>query len=69
MTGRPERAQAAHFATALRLSSDPQEAFNLTATVQTNRWILAPIYREIAKYEESVKKYRNIEPGEDFKGY
>jgi arylsulfatase A-like enzyme len=51
------------------LSSDPQEMYNLTATVQTNGWLLTPILREMAKYEASVKKYRNIEPGEDFKGY
>jgi len=30
---------------------------------------MAPIYREIAKYEESVKQYPNIKVGEDFKGY
>jgi arylsulfatase A-like enzyme len=51
------------------LSSDPQETYNLFDTVQTNGWVVPLIYREIAKYEESVKKYPNIKPGEDFKGY
>ena len=51
------------------LSSDPQEMYNLFATVQTNGWIFLPVYREIAKYEESVKQYPNIKVGEDFKGY
>jgi hypothetical protein len=32
-------------------------------------WLLLPIYHEIAKYEDSVQKYPNIKPGEDFKGY
>jgi len=51
------------------LSSDPQEMYNLFATVQTNGWIFLPLYREIAKYEESVKQYPNLKVGEDFKGY
>ena len=32
-------------------------------------WMLAPMFREIAKYEQSVKRFRNVRPGEDFKGY
>ena len=51
------------------LSSDPQEMFNITNTKQDNGWMVLPVYREVARYEESVKKYPNIKPGEDFKGY
>ena len=51
------------------LSSDPQEIWNLSATVQTNGWMLLPLYREVAKYEASVKKYPNIKPGQDFTSY
>lgn len=34
-----------------------------------NAWIFTPVFREIEKYEASVKEYPNIKPGEDFKGY
>jgi len=32
-------------------------------------WTLLPAFREISKYEESVKQYPNLKVGEDFKGY
>ena len=51
------------------LSSDPHENFNLFATKLDNSWMLTPVLREIGKYEMSVKKYPNIKPGEEFKGY
>ena len=51
------------------LSSDPHEDWNLMSTKLTNLWMMAPVYRAITQYEMSVKKYPNIKPGEDFKGY
>jgi hypothetical protein len=39
------------------------------STKLTNLWMMAPVYRNIMQYEMSVKKYPNIKPGEDFKGY
>lgn len=53
----------------LGLTSDPQENWNITATKMDNGWMMAPIYRAIVQYEMSVKKYPNIKPGEEFKGY
>jgi len=32
-------------------------------------WTLLPAFREISKYEESVKQYPNLKVGEDFQGY
>ena len=51
------------------LSSDPHENWNLMNTKLDNVWMLAPVYRAITEYEMSVKKYPNITPGQDFKGY
>jgi arylsulfatase len=51
------------------LSSDPHENWNLFAFKLDNGWMLAPVFREIVKYEMSVKKYPNIKPGEEFTGY
>jgi hypothetical protein len=31
--------------------------------------MLAPAFKLIAEYELSLKEYRNIKVGEDFKGY
>jgi arylsulfatase len=51
------------------LSSDPHEDFNLWSTTLTMGWVLMPMGEVINGYEESVKKYPNIKPGEEFKGY
>ena len=51
------------------LSSDPHEDWNLLATKMNNGWMFAPVFRDIAQYEMSVKTYPNIKPGEEFKGY
>jgi hypothetical protein len=31
--------------------------------------MLAPVLKIVGEYERSVKEYRNIKVGEDFKGY
>jgi arylsulfatase A-like enzyme len=51
------------------LSSDPHEDDNLFYTDMTNGWILAPNFKLIGEYEQSIKTYPNIKVGEDFKGY
>ncbi len=51
------------------LSSDPHEDYNLWSTTLTMGWVYGPVSEIIAGYEESVKKYPNIKPGDDFKGY
>ena len=51
------------------LSSDPQETNNLMASRLDVGWVFAPMFRKIGEYQASVQKYRNIRPGEDFRGY
>jgi arylsulfatase A-like enzyme len=51
------------------LSSDPHENFNLWTTTLTMTWVYAPMLEVIGAFDRSVKKYPNIKPGEDFKGY
>jgi hypothetical protein len=68
-TGLEEPIVTPQFPMMYDLTSDPGEKWNLFATKLDNSWLVYPIGREIAKYEMSVKKYPNIKPGEDFKGY
>ncbi len=51
------------------LSSDPHEDYNLFWTDLTMGWMLAPCFKLIGEYEESVKTYPNIKVGEEFEGY
>ena len=51
------------------LSSDPHEDWNLFDTKLTHGWEFVPVFRLIGAYQESLKKYPNIRPGEDFRGY
>jgi arylsulfatase len=51
------------------LTSDPHEDWNLFGTKMTHGWVFAPVFHLIAAYQQSIKEYPNIHPGEDFKGY
>jgi arylsulfatase len=51
------------------LSSDPHEDYNLFETRMDNGWMMAPVFKDIAKYQASLKKYPNIKPGQEFTGY
>jgi arylsulfatase len=51
------------------LSSDPHEDSNLFYTDLTMGWMMAPSLKLIEEYELSLKKYPNIEVGEEFTGY
>jgi arylsulfatase len=51
------------------LSNDPHEDYNLWTTAMASIWVGGPMQEIMGAYEESVKKYPNIKPGEDFKGY
>jgi arylsulfatase A-like enzyme len=51
------------------LTSDPHEDNNLFYSDLTCGWILAPNFKLIGEYANSLKEYPNIKVGEDFKGY
>ena len=71
-TPRPAMEQAyvkPQFPMCYDLSSDPHEDNNLFYSDLTNTWMLWPALKLVAEYERSVKEYRNIGVGEDFKGY
>jgi arylsulfatase len=51
------------------LSSDPHEDWNIIKTRLDTDWLLTPAMKVLMAFEASVKKYPNIKPGEDFKGY
>jgi arylsulfatase len=51
------------------LTSDPHEDNNLFNSDLTCGWILAPCFKLIGEYRQSIRKYPNIKVGEDFKGY
>jgi arylsulfatase A-like enzyme len=51
------------------LSSDPHEDNNLFYADLTIGWIMAPNFKLIGEYQQSIQKYPNIKVGEDFKGY
>jgi arylsulfatase len=51
------------------LTSDPHEDNNLFNSDLTCGWILAPNFKLIGEYQQSIRKYPNIKVGEDFKGY
>jgi arylsulfatase A-like enzyme len=51
------------------LSSDPHEDWNLFDTKLTNGWVFAPMFRLVGAYQQSLRKYPNIKPGEEFTGY
>src|SRR5271155_3541575 len=51
------------------LTSDPHEDNNLINSDLTCGWILAPNFKLIGEYRNSVKEYPNIKVGEEFKGY
>jgi arylsulfatase len=51
------------------LSSDPHENMNLWSKTLTMGWVMGPMLEIRRAYEQSVREYANIKPGEDFKGY
>lgn len=51
------------------LISDPHEDFNLFSCDMTIGWLLAPAFRAIGEYQQSIGEYPNINTGEEFKGY
>lgn len=60
---------APQFPMTFDLTSDPHEDWNLFGATMTDGWVVGPVFRSIARYQAGVKKYPNIKPGEDFKGY
>ncbi|MGO9932394.1 MAG: hypothetical protein ACLPV8_11355 [Steroidobacteraceae bacterium] len=51
------------------LTSDPHEDNNLFYSDLTTGWLMGPAFRILGAYAQSVKQYRNINVGEEFKGY
>jgi arylsulfatase A-like enzyme len=51
------------------LTSDPHEDNNLFNSDLTCGWMLAPCFKLIGEYQNSLKQYPNIKPGEEFMGY
>ncbi len=52
------------------VSNDPGEVNNLMKfNLFAHSWVYAPMEKILKEKGESMKKYRNINPGEDFTGY
>lgn len=51
------------------LGSDPGEKYNLFHTKLDMGWMFSVALMPVAEFEESLAKYPNIEPGEEFAGY
>jgi arylsulfatase A-like enzyme len=51
------------------LINDPGERWNLWEQTMDMGWVTRPVLEQVAELQESVAKYPNIRPGEDFKGY
>ena len=52
------------------IKNDPKEAYELWGNEgYTHGWVMEPIMKKIVELQTSMAKYRNIKPGEEFKGY
>jgi arylsulfatase len=51
------------------LKNDPHEDWNIMDTKLDMFWLFGPVYKCIKDLRESMNRYRNIEPGENFNGY
>jgi arylsulfatase A-like enzyme len=51
------------------LGSDPGEQFNLMYEKLDMMFMFAPAFKALGEYQQSIAKYRNIKPGEEFTGY
>jgi arylsulfatase len=57
------------FPMAFDLASDPGERYNLFNTKLDMGWMFGICFRFIGAHMQSVAKFRNIRPGEEFEGY
>ncbi|MFT5707408.1 MAG: arylsulfatase A-like enzyme [Oceanospirillaceae bacterium] len=52
------------------IKNDPKEAYELLGNKgYAHTWMFDPIMKRIGELKASMKKYRNIKPGEEFEGY
>ena len=52
------------------IKEDPKESFELWGNEgYAHAWVMEPIMGILTKNAISMKKYPNIKPGQDFKGY
>ncbi len=52
------------------IKNDPKEAYELWGNQgYVHGWVMEPIMKHIVTLKQSMGKYRNIKPGEEFTGY
>jgi len=51
------------------LKNDPHEDWNIMDRKLDMFWLFRPVYKCINDLQESMKRYRNVKPGEEFAGY
>ncbi len=52
------------------IKEDPKESYELWGNDgYAHAWVMGPVSKIIAGLQQSMAKFRNIKPGEDFKGY
>jgi len=52
------------------IKEDPKESYELWGNEgYIHAWVMGPVMKILTEVEGSMKKYPNINPGEDFKGY
>jgi arylsulfatase len=52
------------------IKEDPKESYELWGNEgYAHAWVMGPVTKILADLTESMQKYRNIRPGQDFKGY
>ena len=51
------------------LSSDPHENANIWEATMDIGWAFNPVFTSVGKHQQSVQKFPNLKPDEDFKRY
>jgi arylsulfatase A-like enzyme len=52
------------------IKEDPKESYELWGNEgYIHAWVMGPVMKILTQVQGSMKKYPNIKPGEDFKGY
>ena len=51
------------------LTDDPAEEWDLIEKRLDCGWVLAPVAQRLGALQQSIAKYRNVKPGEEFPGY
>ena len=51
------------------LIDDPGEQRDMFTTRMDCGWVLLPVFERLGAFQQSVARYPNIKPGQDFSGY